>query len=622
MCGILGLLSKNNDISLNQTIKLLKRLEYRGYDSSGILYLNEKKEIIIEKRKGKIKNLENSINLKIKTNLTICHTRWATHGKPSDSNSHPHVSNNGNFFLVHNGIIENYKILKQILIDEGYIFYSETDSEVLVNFIEFICLTNTNNSYYQNVVKALSKISGTYGIILYSKLSLNDVIVVKKGSPIVLGLSDNQIYISSDYYSFLEETQNVITLKDNELAIIDRTSNNYEIKNIITQEVINPNISQLNIKIDQIEKSVFKHFMLKEIMNQHESIKDCMRGRITDSFNVKLGGIEIKKNNDTLIHTLSKCKKIIICGCGTSLNAGLIGKYIIEEIADIPVEVEQASEFRYRKKATSEDTVLIGISQSGETADTLEAIKSCKNKMLCLGICNIVGSSISYETDGGIYLHVGPEIGVASTKAFTGQLTVLYMLAIRLAQLKNINLDKSNEIIKNLINIPDIYLQIKESLTNQIKNMSKIFKFASNFLFLGRGYNYPIALEAALKLKEISYIHAEGYSAAEMKHGPIALIDKMMPVVVIAIKDNIYSKVCSNIEEVHSRGGSLIIITNEDNKDFDSMTENIIRIPHIEEHLYPFLTILPLQLLSYYIALERGCNVDQPRNLAKCVTVE
>ena len=621
MCGILGILSKNCNISINNTVKLLKRLEYRGYDSSGILFIDNK-DTIIKKKKGKINNLESILNLDLNTEFVMCHTRWATHGKPNDANSHPHVSNNNNYFLVHNGIIENYQSLKKILIEEGYSFYSDTDSEVLVNFIEYIDTKNKKNTFYQNIVLALSKIVGTYGIILYNKLYPKKIIVVKKGSPIVMGVSNEKIYISSDYYSFLEKTQNVITLKDNELVIINKDENTYQIKNIITQQIINPVIDRLNIKIDEIEKSIFKHFMLKEIMNQHDSIKDCMRGRVSESFEVKLGGLEIMKNDSSLINLLSSCNKIVICACGTSLNSGLVGKYIIEELCDIPVEVEQASEFRYRKKSISPNTILIAISQSGETADTLEAVKSCKKDMLCLGICNIVGSSISYETDGGIYLHVGPEIGVASTKAFTGQLTVLYMLAIKISQIKKKNEELSKKILKNLVNIPNIYLDIISSIKPQIIYMSKIFKFANNFLFLGRGYNYPIALEAALKLKEISYIHAEGYSAAEMKHGPIALIDNMMPVVVIAIKDNIYSKVCSNIQEVHSRGGSLIIITNEDNDDFDNITDNIIRIPTTEEHLYPFTTILPLQLLSYYIALERGCNVDQPRNLAKCVTVE
>ena len=622
MCGILGILSKSSNLSIFNSLKLLKRLEYRGYDSAGVLYLNDSRKVSVLKKKGKINQLEKIVSNSEKSNFLMAHTRWATHGEPNDINSHPHYSVNKSFYIVHNGIIENYNTLKDILLEAGYEFYSDTDTEVLVNFLEYITDINPKKSLQENIILALSRVKGTYGLIIYNTYEPNKIYIIKKSSPIVIGLLEDKIYVSSDYYSFIEHTQNIIHLQDEEMMIVNLTNLEYKIKNFNTQKYISPHIEKLDIKLDQIEKSIFQHFMLKEIMNQTTSLEDCMRGRINIHNKIKLGGLDIEMNQKPLIQHLSEAKKIILCGCGTSLYSGLIGKYIIEELADIPVEVEQASEFRYRKKCIPEGTVLIAISQSGETADTLDAVKSIQNECVCLGICNVIASSLSLITQGGIYLHVGPEIGVASTKAFTGQLTILYMLALKLSQIKNINTDLAINIAEGLKKLPELYHKIIENVEDKIKLLAKNYKFASNCLFLGRGYNYPIALEGALKLKEISYIHAEGYSAAEMKHGPIALIDKMMPVVVIAIKDSLYEKVLSNVREVNARGGSLIILTEENNKDFENITDDVIYLPKIEEHLYPFLTILPLQLLAYYIALERGCDVDQPRNLAKCVTVE
>ena len=626
MCGIFGILSSLSNISILDSVSMLRRLEYRGYDSAGMMFLSTDKKPEVIKKKGKIQELENSISHSNfnnqKTNFLMSHTRWATHGEPNDTNSHPHISLGKKFYIVHNGIIENYHQLREILLEVGYEFYSGTDTEVLVNFLEYITELYPKNSLEKNISLALSKVKGTYGLIIFSILKPDEIYVIKKSSPMVLGLLEDKIYISSDYYSFLENTQKIIHLRDQQMAILSMDGLKYNILNMTTQEEITPEILKLDIKLDEIEKSVFQHFMLQEIMKQSESIQNCLRGRIVNQKKVKLGGLDIKLENKTLVQHLSNAKQIIICACGTSLHSAMIGKYIIEELADIPVQVEQASEFRYRHKSIPSHTVIIGVSQSGETADTLEAIRSLKETYLCLGICNVIASSLSQITQGGVYLHVGPEIGVASTKAFTGQLTILYLLAMKLAEIKGINQIKREILCLNLQRIPNLYESVIDKIQGKIKMLAKTYKFASNFLFLGRGYNYPIALEAALKLKEISYIHAEGYSAAEMKHGPIALIDKMMPVVVIAMKDSIYSKVLTNVEEVYARGGSLIIVTEENNRDFDKMTEEIIYLPEIEEQLYPFLTILPLQLLAYYIAVERGCDVDQPRNLAKCVTVE
>ena len=446
MCGILGIISRNTNLSVYNSLTFLKRLEYRGYDSSGVMYLNPVP--VVYKKQGKIEALQNLLvgKKEVSTNFLMSHTRWATHGKPSDSNSHPHYSENKKVYLVHNGIIENYVSLKNILLEANYKFYSETDSEVMVNFIDYICNLNPDYTWEQQVRLALSRIQGTYGIILYHVDYPEKVIVARHSSPLVLGMLEDKLFISSDYYSFIEKTRDIINLQDGEIGIINRTTLKLEVRNMDTNTKVEPNILKLDMKLDSIEKSVFEHFMLKEILKQSESIQDSMRGRINSEGNVKLGGLEVLKDNQTLIDKLSKATRIILCACGTSLHAAMVGKYIIEELADIPVEVEQASEFRYRKKSITCNTVVIGISQSGETADTIEAVKSMVENSLCLGICNTVACSLSQITEGGIYLHVGPEIGVASTKAFTGQLSILYMLAIRLAQTKNIRDSLSKKI--------------------------------------------------------------------------------------------------------------------------------------------------------------------------------
>ena len=623
MCGILGFISINKINGLPLCIKALKKLEYRGYDSAGIAYIIDNKIKYI-KKKGNIKQLESIIPENISTNIAISHTRWATHGAPSDINSHPHTTTDNTLSIVHNGIIENYSTIKQQLIKENYHFSSETDTEVLINFIHYINTNNPSNSFIKNLEITLNLVEGAYAIIVLNQETPNTLYIAKKGSPLSIGKSDDTIYISSDYYAFAEHTTNILHLEDNQIASI----NNLDIvmHDFKTNKIITPEFNHLNITLHQLEKDTFSHFMLKEIMKQSESLNDCFRGRLIKNgkkYDIKLGGLETLYKDKPIINILAKTKKILICACGTSMHSGLIGKYIIEELTGINVEVEQASEFRYRTHALLPNTVVMVISQSGETADTLEAMRICKNKgLLCLGLCNVVGSSISRETHGGVYLHIGPEIGVASTKAFTAQLGVLYIIAIKIALLKKKNILKCQQIIADLLKLDKLIEEIINKNLDQLKLLAKIYKFTQNCLFLGRGFNYPVALEGALKLKEISYIHAEGYSAAEMKHGPIALIDKMMPVIIICIQDKIYSKVKNNLLEVKSRGGSIISITNYNNPELDELSEYVIQIPTIQECLYPFLTIIPLQLLSYYIALERGCNVDQPRNLAKCVTVE
>ena len=623
MCGIFGYLSLQNKITIKQLINRLKKLEYRGYDSSGICF-RQNEEFNFYKQSGNIDNLKNLLtnNLDYQTNLSILHTRWATHGEPNEVNSHPHSSNSKKIVLVHNGICENYDSIKEMLLKNKYTFYSETDTEVIVNFIEYINLNNPSNTFLENVKISLKLLEGTFGLLIVNTDYPDQIIAVSKSSPLIIGISENDYYLSSDYYSFIDKTSNIIKLQDDQIAVL---SNNLSIESINDNTKITPSIEKIDIKIQDINKSYFKHFMLKEIINQSNSLTDCMRGRVKSNRKTILGGLnqKFRDSNKSCLEIISNSKKIVLVACGTSLHSGMIGKYIIEELTDISVEYEQASEFRYRHFIEQTNSCYIFISQSGETIDTTEALKLVKNKGIpCFGICNVIGSLLSRLTDGGIYLHVGPEIGVASTKAFTGQLCVLYMLAIAIAEFKNIKHELSNNVKNDLLKLPDMYSQIIDNIKDELLQKSKTFKFANNFLFLGRGYNFPIALEGSLKLKEISYIHAEGYSASEMKHGPIALIDNMMPVVIIAPIDEIYSKVKSNILEVKSRGGILIIITNENNTDFDDMSEFVIKLPNMCEKIYPFLTILPLQLLSYYIATERGCDVDKPRNLAKCVTVE
>ena len=619
MCGIFAIISKKKH-KLLTILNSLKKLEYRGYDSSGISFLKDN-SIETIRSKGPICNLEEKCNLELETKLAICHTRWATHGIPNESNAHPHISNNGNIIIVHNGVLENYESIKKILLENKYSFNSETDTEIIANFIQYFNDQNPKNEFLENLKGALDLMVGTFGLVLINK-EKNILICVSKSSPIVIGIENETYYISSDYYSFLSHTKNVITLKDNQIAVI--SNDNLFIKDLSNNlKTYDPIIEKIDVNLNNLEKEYFDHFMLKEIYQQGKSINNCIRGRVTLSEKIILGGLEKYIDNIKYIDIIAKSKKIIFIGCGTSLHAAMIGKYIIEELAEISVEYEQASEFRYRKFIKQNDSVYIFLSQSGETSDTIEALKMVKKYNIpIIGICNVVGSQISRLTDAGIYLHVGPEIGVASTKAFTGQLCVLYMLAIKLAEIKKINLDLAEKIKNNLLEIPNYYSNIIDNYSDFIKEKSKVFKFCSNFLFLGRGYNYPIALEGSLKLKEISYIHAEGYSASEMKHGPIALVDNQMPVVFIAIQDELFSKIKTNINEIKSRKGTLIIITNENVNEFDSISDFVIKLPKIQNQLYPFLTILPLQLMSYYIAIEKDCNVDRPRNLAKCVTVE
>jgi glucosamine--fructose-6-phosphate aminotransferase (isomerizing) len=611
MCGIVAYTGQKEAYPI--IIKGLKRLEYRGYDSTGIALLDG--SLNIYKKKGKVSELEEHLkNVHLAGTIGIGHTRWATHGEPNDLNAHPHYSASKNLAIIHNGIIENYSVLKQDLINKGHIFLSETDSEVLIHFIEDI-QSNSQCSLEEAVRLALQKVVGAYAIVIMSKDSPRKLIAARKGSPLVIGVGKDEYFLASDATPIIEYTNEVIYLDDHEIAVI--SNNHLSIKNLEDIPTI-PYIHKLELELESIEKGGFEHFMLKEIFEQPKSVKDSMRGRINaDKAHIVLGGLR------EYIDKLTHAKRIIILGCGTSWHAGLVAEYIFEEFARIPVEVEYASEFRYRNPIISPGDIVIAISQSGETADTLAAIELAKSKgAIIFGVCNVVGSSIPRATHAGAYTHAGPEIGVASTKAFTAQVTVLSMMAIVTAKSKGTISDKIyKEILYELENLPD---KIQKSLNNnaQIKYIADIFKDASNFLYLGRGYNFPVALEGALKLKEISYIHAEGYPAAEMKHGPIALIDEEMPVVFIATKDNSYEKIVSNIQEVRARKGRVIAVVTEGDTLIKQMAEFVIEIPATHEALTPILAVLPLQLLSYYIAVMRGCNVDQPRNLAKSVTVE
>ncbi len=614
MCGIVGYIGGKNACPI--LLNGLQRLEYRGYDSAGIALMN-KKEVKIFKKKGKVSELKELLakEQKVATKIGIGHTRWATHGEPNDTNSHPHVSNKGIFTIIHNGIIENYETLKKKLSKEGYTFYSETDTEVLANLIEFFYLKKSLSAEYA-VRLALSKVVGAYGIIVMCKNEPDKLIVARKSSPLVIGLGDNrEYYIASDATPIIEYTKSVIYLNNNNLAIITR--NQLVLKNDDDIEC-KPEIERLDLEIEAIEKGGFDHFMLKEIFEQPRSIKDTFRGRLSSDFkSIKLGGLL------NVLDDLAQAKRIIIVACGTSWHAGLVGEYLIEEFARISVEVEYASEFRYRNPIMDKNDYVIAISQSGETADTLAAIDLAKSQgATVLGICNVVGSSISRETKAGVYTHAGPEIGVASTKAFTAQVTVLTMIAYLLGKKRKIiDQTKFETLIRELDTIPDKVAEILK-FDEKIKEIAKLYKDATNFLYLGRGYQYPVALEGALKLKEISYIHAEGYPAAEMKHGPIALIDENMPVVFIATKDNTYDKIVTNIQEIKARKGIVIAIVTAGDKEIKAIADHCIEIPETEIALNHLLTVVPLQLLSYYIAVMRGCNVDQPRNLAKSVTVE
>jgi glucosamine--fructose-6-phosphate aminotransferase (isomerizing) len=611
MCGIIGYIGDKNVFPI--LINGLKRLEYRGYDSAGISLLSN--DIHVYKKRGKVSDLENFVSDKdISGNIGIGHTRWATHGEPNDINAHPHTSMNGHFTIIHNGIIENYALLKDRLMDRGYRFASETDTEVLANLIEYIYLKGKISAEIA-VRLALTKVIGAYGILILCRDEPDKIIAARKGSPLVIGIGNNEYFLASDATPIVEYTKSVIYLNNDDVAILKRDE---LILKTLDNVILSPKVQKIEFDIGEIEKSGFDHFMLKEIFEQPRSIKDTMRGRITpDLKNLRLGGLY------DVLPRLIDAKRIIIIGCGTSWHAGLVGEYLLEDLARIPVEVEYASEFRYRNPLINKDDVVIAISQSGETADTLAAIQLAKEAgALVLGICNVVGSSIPRETDAGVYTHAGPEIGVASTKAFTAQVTTLAMMAILIGhQRGHLAEDVFLSLIKELYMIPDKIERILE-FNEEFKHIASLYKDANNFLYLGRGYFFPVALEGALKLKEISYIHAEGYPAAEMKHGPIALIDKNMPVVVIGVKDKSYEKIVSNIQEVKARNGIVIAIVSEGDTVIKKLADHVLEIPHAHEALASLLAVVPLQLLSYHIAVMRGCHVDQPRNLAKSVTVE
>ncbi|HAN17869.1 MAG: glutamine--fructose-6-phosphate aminotransferase [Bacteroidetes bacterium GWC2_33_15] len=611
MCGIVGYIGNKQAYPI--LINGLKRLEYRGYDSAGVAILN--KEIKIFKKKGKVSDLDDFVSSKdVSGTVGIGHTRWATHGEPNDLNAHPHSSMNNHFVLIHNGIIENYSRLKEKLEDRGYIFYSDTDTEVLANLIEYIYLKGKVSAEIA-VRLALSKVVGAYGLAIICKGEPDKLIAARKGSPLVIGVGEGEYYIASDATPIVEHTKSVIYLNDDDVAILSKDGLSLK---TIKNDKLTPKIHKINLDIGELEKNGFDHFMMKEIFEQPRSILDTFRGRVSlDKKEIHLGGLY------SVMPKLIEAKRIIIIGCGTSWHAGLVGEYLFEELARIPVEVEYASEFRYRNPIINEDDIVIAISQSGETADTLAAIKLAKQAgATVLGICNVVGSSIPRETHAGVYTHAGPEIGVASTKAFTAQVTVLTMMAIALGYEREI-IDKQNfdSLINELYNIPSKIEKILKNNSQYLK-ISKLFKDSTNFLYLGRGYLFPVALEGALKLKEISYIHAEGYPAAEMKHGPIALIDEKMPVVVLATKDKSYEKIVSNIQEVKARKGIVIAIVSEGDTIIKKMANHVLEIPETRDELAALLTVIPLQLLSYHIAVLRNCNVDQPRNLAKSVTVE
>ena len=615
MCGIVGYIGNRDAYPI--VLNGLKRLEYRGYDSAGIA-LYDGTKIQLCKTKGKVADLEEKFSSQMATKgkIGIGHTRWATHGVPNDINSHPHYSNSGDLVIIHNGIIENYASIKKELINRGYTFYSDTDTEVLVNLIEDIKI-NQKVKLGQSVQIALNEVVGAYAIALFDKNKPDEIVVAKLGSPLAIGIGEDEFFVASDATPFIEFTKNAIYLEDEEMAII-RLGKDVNIRKVKDDSSVAPYIQKLKLNLEQIEKGGYDYFMLKEIYEQPSVIKDTYRGRLlADKGIIKLGGLE------NHIEKFTNADRIIIVACGTSWHAGLVAEYIFEDWARIPVEVEYASEFRYRNPVITDKDVVIAISQSGETADTLAAIKLAKEKgAFVYGICNVVGSTISRATDSGTYTHAGPEIGVASTKAFTTQITVLTMIALKLAKVKG-TISQSNYRLhlRELELIPS-NVEMALQKNKDIEEIAKLFKNATNFLYLGRGYNFPVALEGALKLKEISYIHAEGYPAAEMKHGPIALIDEQMPIVVIAVNSNHYDKVVSNIQEIKSRKGKIIAVVTEGDTVVKELADYIMEVPNTPETLSPLVTTIPLQLLSYHIALMLGRNVDQPRNLAKAVTVE
>jgi len=612
MCGIVAYIGPQEAYPI--LMKGLHRLEYRGYDSAGVCVIND--DIRIHKCKGKVSDLEDHVTGKnVSGTIGMAHTRWATHGEPSTINAHPHISQQKTLALIHNGIIENYSVLRSELKNRGYQFSSETDTEVLVHLIEDIMI-NERVTVEEAVRIALNQVIGAYAIVILAREFPDKIIAARKGSPMVIGIGHDEFFVASDATPLIEYTDHVVYLNDEEIAIIER-GHDLRIKTIKNQAQT-PYVQKLEMSLSEIEKGGFEHFMLKEIYEQPRSIHDSMRGRLhVDLGLVTLGGIRDYEQK------ILNAKRIIITACGTSWHAGLVGEYLIEDLARIPVEVEYSSEFRYRNPVLNENDVVLAISQSGETADTLAAIDLAKSKgATVLGICNVVGSSIARATHAGVYTHAGPEIGVASTKAFTAQVAVLTLIGLLIAQRKGtIPASVFQKILVELDNIPAKVERILAQ-NEKIREIAHIYKDVKNSLYLGRGYNFPVALEGALKLKEISYIHAEGYPAAEMKHGPIALIDEMMPVVFIAPRQGIYEKVISNIEEVKARKGKIIAIVTEGDETVEGLADHYIEIPDTEEMLSPLLATIPLQLLSYHIAVMRGCNVDQPRNLAKSVTVE
>lgn len=616
MCGIVGYTGFQDayDIVING----LRRLEYRGYDSAGIVLEDKNNSFEVKKTKGKVSDLVDiSENLKETSHVGMGHTRWATHGVPSDRNSHPHVSNDGKIALVHNGIIENYDTIKTMLIGKGFTFSSETDTEVLVNLIQYILDTQKIN-FSEAVRYALNEVYGAYAITVMHKDYPGVLVVGRLGSPLAIGLGDKEYFIASDASPFVEFTKEAVYLEDGHMATIS-LENGVDIRSIKENEKIEPAIQELKLSLEQIEKGGYEHFMLKEIFEQPKSIQDTLRGRLlVNEGIIKMAGIWDH------LDRINKAERIIIIACGTSWHAGLIGEYLIEEFARIPVEVEYASEFRYRNPIITEKDIVVAISQSGETADSMAAIKLAKEKgAFIYGICNVVDSSIARFSDAGSYTHAGPEIGVASTKAFTAQLTILSLIALKLGK-HNGNLSNAEfmRLITELDNIPKKVEEVLKSTHDYVKEIAHDFVNSTNFLYLGRGFNFPAALEGALKLKEISYIHAEGYPAAEMKHGPIALIDENMPIVIIAPKKGHYDKIVSNVQEIKARKGKVIAVVNYGDEQVASMADYVIEIPETSECFSPIVASIPLQLLAYYIAVYRGANVDQPRNLAKSVTVE
>ncbi|AYO57226.1 glutamine--fructose-6-phosphate transaminase (isomerizing) [Chryseobacterium sp. 6424] len=617
MCGIVGYTGFQDAYEV--VINGLRRLEYRGYDSAGIVLDGEKHSFEVAKTKGKVDDLAAiSENLIGKSHVGMGHTRWATHGVPSDRNSHPHLSNNGKIALVHNGIIENYDTIKIMLTEKGFVFHSETDTEVLVNLIQYFMDTNAETDFPTAVRFALNEVYGAYAITVMHDDFPGQLVVARLGSPLAIGLGNKEYFIASDASPFVEFTKEAVYLEEGHMATIS-LENGVDIRNIKDNLKIVPEVQELKLSLEQIEKGGYEHFMLKEIFEQPKSIQDTLRGRLlVDEGIIKMAGIWDH------LDRINQAQKITIIACGTSWHAGLIGEYLIEEFARIPVEVEYASEFRYRNPIISEKDVVIAISQSGETADTMAAIKLAKEKgAFIYGICNVVDSSISRITDAGSYTHAGPEIGVASTKAFTAQLTILSLIALKLGKHKgHLSNQEFMKLIAELDALPKKVEEVLENTHEITKEIAKNFVDAQNFLYLGRGYNFPAALEGALKLKEISYIHAEGYPAAEMKHGPIALIDENMPIVIIAPKQGHYDKIVSNVQEIKARKGKVIAVVNKGDTQVSQMADYVIEFPETSECFSPIIASVPLQLLAYYIAVYRGANVDQPRNLAKSVTVE